>query len=89
MAELGVDEEPADVKRSAESGRTHLRGIALVTAAFLVMPALDGIAKFLIADMHVVQVVWGRLFFSIAGGAGLVGSYRSTPIRAEVINPGY
>ena len=84
MAELGVDEEPADVKRSAESGRTHLRGIALVTAAFLVMPALDGIAKFLIADMHVVQVVWGRLFFqSLAVLVWLAAIGRLRCIRSD------
>lgn len=43
--------------------RTHLRGIALVTAAFCVLPALDGIAKYLITDYHVVQLVWARMLF--------------------------
>ena len=46
-----------------EAGRYHLRGILLVTAAFCVLPATDGIAKYLIDDFHVAQLVWARTFF--------------------------
>lgn len=56
-----AESSPAGAERT--SARMHLRGIALVTAAFCVLPALDGIAKYLIGDYHVVQLVWARMLF--------------------------
>lgn len=47
-----------------------MRGILLVTAAFCILPALDGISKYLIADFAVVQLVWARTFFQFVVVAG-------------------
>lgn len=44
----------------------HLRGIALTTFAFCLFPVLDGIAKYVVKDFHVIQIVWGRLLFQTA-----------------------
>ena len=41
-----------------------------MTVAFCVLPALDGIAKFLIGDFHVLQLVWARMFFQSIVVAG-------------------
>jgi drug/metabolite transporter (DMT)-like permease len=58
--------------------------MALVTAAFLVLPVLDGIAKILIADIHLVQVVWARLFFqsiAVVFWLAIIGRLKS--VRSE------
>ena len=58
-----------------------MRGVVLVTVAFCVLPALDGIAKFLIGDFHVVQLVWARLFFQsivVAGWLAATGRLKLT-----------
>lgn len=38
-------------------------GIAMIVAAMLIIPVMDGIAKSLTADFAPVQVVWARYFF--------------------------
>ncbi len=47
------------------SEANSLIGIALCVAAFAVLPAMDTVAKYLSADMSVIQVSWGRYFFHL------------------------
>jgi len=41
----------------------QLRGILLASAAFCVLPLNDAIAKYLVTDYDVAQLVWVRMFF--------------------------
>jgi drug/metabolite transporter (DMT)-like permease len=53
-------------KVRADSNVTRLRsGIVLMIGSGLVFSLLDTGAKYLTADHHVMQVVWGRYFFSL------------------------
>jgi drug/metabolite transporter (DMT)-like permease len=40
-----------------------MRAILLNISAWLLLPFMDGIAKYLSAEIHFMQVVWGRYFF--------------------------
>ncbi len=40
-------------------------GIALIVLFYLLVPLMDGIAKFLSADYPVVEIVWARYFFHL------------------------
>jgi drug/metabolite transporter (DMT)-like permease len=51
---------------SAAAGEHPLRGIALMVAAMVIVPLMDGLAKHLSADYPVLQVVWARYFFHLA-----------------------
>lgn len=43
-----------------------LTGILLLVCAMMLVPMMDGLAKFLSADFSTPQVVWGRYFFHLA-----------------------
>ncbi|MGI9334126.1 MAG: DMT family transporter [Gammaproteobacteria bacterium] len=82
---------PSQAGRSDTRARTHLRGIVMVTAAFCVLPALDGIAKYLIADFHVVQLVWARMFFQsilVAAWLAARGRLKFAPSERPVLLAG-
>ena len=67
----------------SDANRSRLRGIYFTVAAFCVLPINDGIAKYIIDDFHVVQIVWGRfLFQSIAIVGWLALSGRLTGTRS-------
>lgn len=77
-----ISDDSTQAGRSDAPARAHLRGVLLVTAAFCLLPALDGIAKYLIADFHVVQLVWARMFFQsmvVAGWLAVSGRLRFAP----------
>jgi len=40
-----------------------MKAIALNISAWMLLPFMDGMAKFLSQDIHFLQVVWGRYFF--------------------------
>ena len=40
------------------------RGIFLYLIAWTIIPIMDGIAKYLSLNLHVLQIVWARYFFS-------------------------
>tara|TARA_B100000029_G_C17383009_1_gene890515 strand:- start:24 stop:863 length:840 start_codon:yes stop_codon:yes gene_type:complete len=40
-----------------------MKAILLNLTAWSVLPIMDGMAKYLSADMHFLQIVWGRYFF--------------------------
>ena len=40
-----------------------MKAILFNISAFLLLPVMDGIAKYLSTEIHFVQVVWGRYFF--------------------------
>ncbi|MBD1147558.1 DMT family transporter [Pelagibacterales bacterium SAG-MED31] len=40
-----------------------MKAIALNISAWMLLPFMDGLAKFLSQDIHFLQVVWGRYFF--------------------------
>ena len=40
-------------------------GIVLIVLSYMVVPLMDGIAKFLSADYPVVEIVWARYFFHL------------------------
>ncbi len=42
-----------------------MKAILLNLTAWSVLPIMDGMAKYLSADMHFLQIVWGRYFFMI------------------------
>ena len=67
----------------------HARGVVLVAVAFCLLPATDGIAKFLIGDYHVVQLVWARLFFQSVAVVGWLAARRqltlTRPSRALLL----
>ena len=53
-------------------GRAPILGILLMTGGFLLIPASDGLAKLIVNDYHVVQIVWGRMFFQTLVVAAVV-----------------
>lgn len=63
VGSTAISTQSAPPSPTGRASREQLRGIVLVTAAFCVLPALDGIAKYLIDDFHVVQLVWARTLF--------------------------
>jgi len=40
-----------------------MKAIVLNISAFLLLPVMDGMAKYLSMEIHFIQVVWGRYFF--------------------------
>ena len=40
-----------------------MKAILLNISAFLLLPVMDGIAKYLSTEINFIQVVWGRYFF--------------------------
>ena len=42
-----------------------MKAIVLNLTAWAVLPIMDGMAKYLSADLHFLQVVWGRYFFMV------------------------
>mgnify|MGYP000024858326 FL=1 len=34
-------------------------------SGWLLLPFMDGIAKYLSSEMHFIQIIWGRYFFMI------------------------
>jgi len=42
-----------------------LAGIALMVLGVSTLPLMDGIAKYLSADLHVIQIAWGRYLFHL------------------------
>lgn len=54
---------------------------------FCLFPVLDGIAKYVIEDFHVVQIVWGRLFFQTVVVIGCLLAMRRLRL-ARATRPG-
>jgi len=52
-------------KYSLSISSNKMKAIILTLVAWFVIPIMDGIAKYLSSDMHILQVVWGRYFFMI------------------------
>ena len=42
-----------------------MRAVILNLAAWIVLPIMDGFAKFLSADLPVLQITWARYFFTV------------------------
>ncbi len=42
-----------------------MRAIILNLAAWIVLPLMDGFAKFLSTDLPVLQITWARYFFTV------------------------
>ena len=40
-----------------------MKAVILNVSAWMLLPFMDGLAKFLSQDIHFLQVVWGRYFF--------------------------
>ena len=40
-----------------------MKAVLLNISAWMLLPIMDGIAKYLSAEMHFMQIVWGRYFF--------------------------
>ena len=40
-----------------------MKAVILNISAWMLLPFMDGLAKFLSQDIHFLQVVWGRYFF--------------------------
>ena len=40
-----------------------MKAVILNISAWMLLPLMDGIAKFLSQEIHFLQVVWGRYFF--------------------------
>ena len=40
-----------------------MKAVILNISAWMLLPVMDGLAKFLSQDIHFLQVVWGRYFF--------------------------
>ena len=40
-----------------------MKAILLNISAWMLLPFMDGLAKFLSQEIHFLQVVWGRYFF--------------------------
>jgi len=40
-----------------------MKAVIFNISAWMLLPFMDGIAKFLSQDIHFLQVVWGRYFF--------------------------
>ena len=43
-----------------------MKAVILNISAWMLLPFMDGIAKFLSKDIHYLQIVWGRYFFMAA-----------------------
>ena len=76
-----VDEPDATLDNTAGSLQT---GIVFMLASGVLFALLDTGAKYLTADHHVFQVVWGRYFFSMALLPLIVG--RVSPMRVARTN---
>jgi len=42
-----------------------MKAVALNISAWMLLPVMDGMAKHLSAEIHFLQVVWGRYFFMV------------------------
>ena len=42
-----------------------MRAVILNLAAWIVLPIMDGFAKFLSTDLPVLQITWARYFFTV------------------------
>ena len=42
-----------------------MKAIIFNLSAWIVLPFMDGLAKFLSSDMHVLQITWARYFFTV------------------------
>ena len=42
-----------------------MRAVILNLAAWIVLPVMDGFAKFLSTDLPVLQITWARYFFTV------------------------
>ena len=40
-----------------------MKAVIFNISAWMLLPVMDGLAKFLSQDIHFLQVVWGRYFF--------------------------
>ena len=40
-----------------------MKAVVLNVSAWMLLPLMDGLAKFLSQEIHFLQVVWGRYFF--------------------------
>lgn len=54
-----------DTRTGRETDPPPIIGVALMLAAMMVVPLMDGIAKHLSATFSVVQVTWSRYFFHL------------------------
>jgi len=48
---------------STPGGDQPLRGVVLLLSAMMIVPLMDGIAKYLSSEFHTLQIVWSRFFF--------------------------
>ena len=42
-----------------------MKAIVFNLLAWVMLPIMDGIAKYLSADLPVLQITWGRYFFTV------------------------
>ena len=42
-----------------------MRAITLNLSAWIVLPIMDGLAKYLSTDLPVLQITWARYFFTV------------------------
>ena len=71
------------MKLSSEVTDNHLKGIAWMLATMFWFIALDTVAKYLIQDYPVAQVVWGRFFFHFIFVIILMGSALPALVKSQ------
>ena len=64
----------------ADSARNRLRGIGLVSLAYVTFSVLDGSAKWLVASMPVIMVVWLRFAIHVVVAGALLFPLRGTAL---------